>query len=201
MTIESPDYWQDRYQRHDVPWDLGEPAPALVEWLASHDGRGLRAIVPGCGPGHDALALARAGFAVTAVDFAEAAVATTRAAAGAAGVTMDVLQADLFSLDPAHVGRFDLWFEHTCFCAIDPAMRPRYVETAARLVVPGGRLLAVFFTHGEPDGPPYDVRPHEIAPLFAPHFAVERLEPVTCSVAKRQGEETLGELRRRESVA
>src|SRR5258706_15583140 len=62
------DYWEGRYQAHDMPWEKGEASPGLVDFLAEMDpspqpspllkGRG-RAIVrgtvcvPGCGTGHD----------------------------------------------------------------------------------------------------------------------------------------------------
>lgn len=191
--VNDPAYWEADYRNQDTPWDLGQAAPALTAWLPGHPGKKLRAINPGCGRGHDAFALGRAGYEVLAVDFAPTAVAAVRAAAKP-GVT--ALETDLFTLSAEQVGTFDLWFEHTCFCAIDPAMRPRYVETARKLIKPDGLLLAVFFTHGDTGGPPFDVRPEEIERLFGPHFTVE-LSPIENSVKRRRGEETLGLLRPR----
>ena len=52
---------------------------------------------------------------------------------------------DLFNPPPGFHGAFDWIIEHTCFCAIDPAMRPRYVQAAAALLKPGGRLFAIFY--------------------------------------------------------
>ena len=65
--------WTERYASADTPWDLGTPHPELS--LRLQDGRlappveGARALVPGAGWGHDAIALARRGWVVTAVDF------------------------------------------------------------------------------------------------------------------------------------
>jgi SAM-dependent methyltransferase len=196
-SVESPDYWENSYRSGRLPWDLGIPAPALTTWLATHPGDGQRAFNPGCGMGHDAVAMTAAGYAVTANDFAASAAAATRLAADAAGLKLEVLQADLFTLTPENAGCYDLWVEHTCFCAIDPAMRKRYVEVAAALLKPAGCLFAVFFTHGESGGPPFDVQRAEIESLFSARFEIERLEPVTNSVPSRQGEETLAVFRRR----
>jgi cyclopropane fatty-acyl-phospholipid synthase-like methyltransferase len=47
--------------------------------VAAGDLRPCRILVPGCGRGHEVVALARAGFAVTGVDFAPAAAAALQA--------------------------------------------------------------------------------------------------------------------------
>ncbi|MEB3196321.1 MAG: methyltransferase domain-containing protein [Candidatus Sericytochromatia bacterium] len=190
-------FWQARYEAEDAPWDLGQPAPALLTWLKTHPGDQRRVLVPGCGRGHDALALAEAGYTVVAVDFAASALDALRQASAAKGLSVSVHEADLFDLDPARVGQFDLWFEHTCFCAIDPAERSRYVAQAARLLSPDGQLIGVFFTHGEAGGPPFDSRPEEIQRLFAQDFVQHELVTTPHSVPKRRGKETWGHFTRR----
>ena len=61
---------------------------------------------------------------------------------------------DLFTLPHTDSGHYDLVLEHTCFCAIDPARRAEWAEVAARILRPQGRLLALFYTHDRPGGPP-----------------------------------------------
>ena len=53
--------WEERYRQADTPWDKGVAHPAVVRWLAEHPGRMTGAVlVPGCGLGHDARAIAAA---------------------------------------------------------------------------------------------------------------------------------------------
>ncbi|MEL6712741.1 MAG: hypothetical protein AAFP86_03160, partial [Planctomycetota bacterium] len=61
--------WADRYRAGDTPWDIGGPHPELS--IRLQDGRlappepgESRALVPGAGRGHDAIALARRGWQV-----------------------------------------------------------------------------------------------------------------------------------------
>ena len=55
--------WEKRYTEKDTPWDKGEPAPGLVDWLKSQNlDPDIRVLVPGCGCGHDAQAWVDAGF-------------------------------------------------------------------------------------------------------------------------------------------
>ena len=71
--------WDGRYRQEDTPWDKGEPAPGLVDWLKKNqlDPRS-RVLVPGCGRGHDASAWAKAGFETTAMDLSDRALNDAR---------------------------------------------------------------------------------------------------------------------------
>ncbi len=189
--------WERRYQEGSTRWDLGQAAPGLRALLASDQAPAAgRAMVLGAGRGHDALLLARHGFLVTAVDFAPSAIRAIAEQATAANLSITLLERDIFDLVPAWAGQFDYVIEHTCFCAIDPNLRPAYAKLAADLLVPGGELLAIFFTHSRGGGPPFGVTPHELQDIFSPYFAVDSLHPVTNSIPTRQGEEHLGRFRR-----
>ncbi len=64
--------WNQRYVDGDTPWDKGDAAPGLNDWLVGNDmDPDSRILVPGCGCGHDAHAWARAGFETTGVDLSE----------------------------------------------------------------------------------------------------------------------------------
>ncbi len=80
--------------------------------------------------------------------------------------------------------------DSTCFCAIDPARRPEYVELVRAILKPGGWLLACFFPVGEgTGGPPFSATRDEVRRLFTPAFAcVESYVPTT-SAPGRQGRE------------
>ncbi|MEA5449167.1 methyltransferase domain-containing protein [Leptolyngbya sp. CCNP1308] len=194
----SPAAWEQRYQAGTPRWDLGQPAPAFHALLAAGDALPPgRAIALGAGRGHDALFFAQQGFEVTAVDFAPSPIQSLREQSQAQQLSLNLLQKDIFDLTPELAGQFDYAIEHTCFCAIDPALRPAYVALVAELLVPDGELLAVFFTHQRSGGPPFGTTPTEVRQLFESHFEILTLEPVTNSIPSRQGEEHFGRLRRR----
>ncbi len=184
-------YWDAQYQRGTTGWDIGVPAPAFVDLLAGPTAPPPgRLIVPGCGRGHDALLFARAGFDVLGVDFAPLAVAEAGAAAAQAGVPARFALADLFDLPAAWDHTFDYVVEHTCLSAFAPDRRPAYLAAITRLLVPGGRYIALFFTHGQPGGPPFGITHDEITTLFTPQFYTLHLDPAPRSVSQRQGRET-----------
>jgi SAM-dependent methyltransferase len=178
---ETLDFWQSRYVEENTPWDLGQSAEPFVDWLTEQAPTPGNLIALGAGRGHDAALFARSGFAVTAVDFAPGAVAEATRLYGHLP-HFQAVQADIFDLPNADVpGGADWVLEHTCFCAIPPSKRPDYVQVVRRLLKPGGRLLALFWLHGEPDGPPYGGTWDEILDLFGPFFTVESAQPPTRS--------------------
>ncbi len=200
--VSQPGYWDVKYREAaPPPWDLGRPSPVLTAWLAAHPGIRGRALVPGAGSGHDAVALAQAGLDVVAVDFAPGAIAAIQALSAAAGVRLEAVEGDALAPPPVWDGTFDWIFEHTCFCAIDPARRDDYVATMARLLRPGGRLVGVFFTHGDVGGPPFDTSAAELRERFGGAFEIETLAQAAESVPHRAGEEHVGVFRRRVALA
>jgi SAM-dependent methyltransferase len=127
--------------------------------------------VPGCGSGWEVAELARRGFAVTALDYAPAAVERTRALLGREGLSAAVELADVLSWHPAEP--FDAVYEQTCLCALHP---DHWVEYAARLrswLHPGGTLWALFVQaprpssrEGRVEGPPYHCDVNAMRALF-----------------------------------
>ncbi|MEW6325849.1 MAG: thiopurine S-methyltransferase, partial [Nitrospirota bacterium] len=104
--------------------------------------------------------------------------------------------ADFFDLPQPLRGPYDWLFEHTFFCAIDPSLRDRYMETAASLLKPGGHLLGVFY-HIQPEtGPPFGATREELLDRFKPKFSLE-FECVPRSYESRMGKELLMLWRRR----
>jgi SAM-dependent methyltransferase len=167
--------WERRYREKDTPWDKGQPAPALVNFL--REGRiSGRVLVPGCGHGHDVQALgAHEDIAGVGLDLSETAIvrAKTRMLQDDRTANISFIAGDFFHL-PAKLRRsFDWLVEHTCFCAIDPASRPDYVQAAATALRTGGRIFGIFFlTPDVESGPPFAVSREELSELFDPHFSL-----------------------------
>jgi cyclopropane fatty-acyl-phospholipid synthase-like methyltransferase len=165
----SRDYWEQRYQTKDMPWEKGAPSPGLVDFLAAHPElkRGT-VCVPGCGTGHDVRAFAKAGFAAFGFDLAPSAISLAEKKTEAAGLTAKFQLADFLRDEPPQ--KFDWLFEHTLFCAIQPRERDDYVRAVLHWLKPGGHYLAVNYFDCGPDGPPWPTSRTEQLERFSPHF-------------------------------
>ena len=188
--VSAAEFWTDLYARGGDGWELGQPAPPLVEFMESTRLPSGRVAVPGCGRGHDVRYLVQRGYGAVGFDFAPTAIAAARARAKADRVAAEFEQRDIFTLGRDHANAFDGVWEYTCFCAIDPARRAEYVRTMATILRPGGWLLACFFPlRRRGGGPPFPVARSEVRRLFAGPFRIERAWVPRSSVRPRQGQE------------
>lgn len=160
------DYWQNRYDQGQTGWDRGEASPALEDWLKSGQLQPCRILVPGCGRGHEVIALAAAGFDVTALDFAPAATAALRTQLDRRKLEATLIQTDLFDYQPHQP--FDAIYEQTCLCAIQPNQRESYELRLASWLKSGGKLYALFMQTDSPSGPPFACPPAAMQSLFPP---------------------------------
>ena len=186
-----PTDWEDRYRTGDMPWEKGAPHPALVDFLKRSQVHG-RVLVPGCGTGHDVRALAATADEVVGLDIAPSAIARAKAQPAVGGERYQ--SGDLFALPEKLRGVFDVVFEHTCFCAIDPSLRADYVAAVAGALKPGGHLLAVFYLDPGLDpgetGPPFGVTREELDTFFSPRFTLVREWKPAATYPGREGRET-----------
>jgi SAM-dependent methyltransferase len=176
-NVRAPDFWEQRYQEGRTGWDQGGPTPEFVAYLEGPHAPPGKLLVVGCGKGHDVLLFARHGFDALGVDFAPSAVEIGTRAAHEAGLSdrAHFEQADIFDLPVSYPAHFDYILERACYCAIDPVDRARYVETAAALLKPGGRIIAQFFLGPQTrPGPPFAATVSELRESFGPHFEFER---------------------------
>jgi len=196
LSITNPQYWEHRYQEKTDKWDLGQAAPPFASFLASPNApkSGKMAVI-GCGPGHDALLFAQHGLEVTGFDFAPSAIASAQKLSQSQGISCEFLQRDIFDLPAEFPASFDYVVEHTCFCAILPELRSKYVKTVHSLIKPQGEFIALFWLHNRPDGPPFGSSLSEIQDLFSPFFETTNISLVNNSTAARQGEEYLAKFR------
>jgi SAM-dependent methyltransferase len=182
--------WDERYRTGETPWEKGKAHPALVEFVRLQSVYG-RVLVPGCGHGHDVRALAASADEVIGLDIAEGAIEAANSYPVVGGETF--VLGDLFDLPARLRHRFDWVFEHTCFCAINPDLRPDYVRAVCGALLPGGHVLAIFFLSPEMDpgesGPPFGTTAAELDALFAPYFTlVGEWEP-SATYPGREGRE------------
>lgn len=192
--------WDACYRSGDMPWDKGEAAPPLLEWL-DQPGHRLsgEVLVPGCGLGHDVRAIVATGQArnVYGLDLSAAAVEWARREQPAGGESY--VEADLFALPPELSGRFDWVVEHTCFCAIDPVRRSDYVRAIVQALRPDGHLLAIFYLRPwdrkevppPGGGPPFGTSIQELDALFAGSFDLREDATPTRAYPGREGREVI----------
>ena len=206
----------------DVPphrsFDARRAAPAFVRALEA--GRvaaaGRRALVPGAGRGYDLELLVRNGAAsVTGLEISPSAVAAASAYLDgaleeeegdngqlSARAKAAVVEADFFTFEPtgADLNGFDLVYDYTFFCALEPGQRDAWAARMGRLVKPGGNLVTLMFPldGDRPGGPPFSVSKADYLDRLAngrePLFAVESVEdvPAAASHPERGGREALG---------
>ncbi len=191
--------WQSAYLAGETPWDKGGPHPALVAWLSLNRLTG-RILVPGCGSGHDVRALSRdTDSRVTGLDLAAGAKALAESFPRAG--REEYLIGDFLTwYETAEPGEYDVLFEHTCFCAIEPERRLHYARSAAHSVRPGGFFLAIFYlnpSHGGDNSPPYGCSLDELEALFGEHFELVSEETGLLTFEGRENREVIHLLRRR----
>ncbi len=183
QDVGDPEFWDARYAQGSTPWDLGRAPTVLRELIGRLDVEAAavprRVLCPGAGRGHDALAWASAGFETVAVDMAPSAISAAAELAARGGVGVELLQADLFELSRTHTDAFDVVWEQTCLCAIDPRRRVEYVDTMAAVLRPRGDFWALLWNHGNDGGPPWDLEADDVRALLDSRFSVESATPVT----------------------
>lgn len=168
-AIGKQDFWTNIYQTETPGWELGKETPILGAILPQLKLNKCRVLVLGAGSGHDAAFFARQGHMVTAVDFSPEAIARMKQNYGMME-NLKILQSDVFKLPPELDGRFDLVFEHTCYCAISPDRRNDLVKVWKRALTPKGDLLGVFFVNEKRMGPPFGGSEWELRERFKNHF-------------------------------
>ena len=172
--------WSARYDLGSIPWDLGRAHPELAARLADDVTLGIgrvgSVLVPGAGTGHDAAAFAAAGWQTTALDIAPAAEPALRARLE--DVDADVVIGDALGFRPERL--FDLVFDHTFFCALDPDARPEFGAMADRVLSDFGSVVSIVFPLGKPaehGGPPWGFVPSDISEVLGSGFELVESSP------------------------
>lgn len=189
--------WDEHYQRGDVFWDKGAPAPALKQYLGRHTIRG-RALVPGCGRGHEVALAVEHGLDAIGLDIAPTGLAEARELYPQ---FEERFRLGNFFDPPAELrGAFDIVLEHTCLCALPPTMRPDYRRAVDLALRRGGLLIGIWFINpaldpGE-EGPPFGISVAELTALFGDDYEIVDDYVPDVAFPNRENRERLRVLRR-----
>ena len=180
-------FFDFQYRLSRPPWDSNITPPEVVAYIektckVSETSQVSRALDLGCGTGTNSIYLAQHGFTVVGVDFSAKAIATARAKAHRANVTVEFHVADVTRLDFLREP-FGFVLDIGCLHALDTAARPRYAEYLARLACPNAVFMLYAFSPRPADASRHLIRfrnvgitADEVQRLFATHFVLERAE-------------------------
>lgn len=179
-------YWQSRYERNEIGWDVGTITAPLKAYIDQIENRSLRILLPGGGNSYEFDYLKASGFTeVYVLDYAEQPLKNIRERSPHLD-SKYLIQADFFS----HKGSYDLILEQTFFCALDPSLREHYVTHMHELLSPKGKLTGLLFQFPlTASGPPFGGSKEEYEERFSPLFTLHVLETAYNSIAPRKGNE------------
>lgn len=185
----SSDEWDSRY-RGDERVRAWASTPNRFLLAEACDLQPGMALDLACGLGRNAIWLAERGWAVTAVDFSEVAVAEAERRAAEHGVELELVRADVVAYEPAHEA-YDLVL--VFYLQLPPAELRTVLARAARAVRGGGTFLLVGHDLlnleagvGGPDNP---------VVLYTPQDVVAALHGLEIERAERVARDVPGEAR------
>lgn len=180
------DFWNNQYISQNMGWDLGQISPPLKAYIDQIKDKNLNILIPGCGNSYEAEYLLQQGFTnINLIDIAPELVERLKIKFKS-NPNINIILGDFFQ----HEGSYDLILEQTFFCALDPALRKKYVEKMANLLKSGGKIAGVLFSRiFEIDGPPFGGSIEEYQELFKDKFDFKIFDSCYNSFHKRVGTE------------
>jgi methyl halide transferase len=191
--IDSPSFWNEKYEKDEARWDLKDVNPVFKDLLLHKKIiQPCKLLITGCGKGYDAIFAAQESYEVTAVDFSSFAVSFAKELAETKSAKVNFVQEDIFQLENGFSGSFDAVYEYTTFCAINPERREEYLKKICGLIKPGGKLIALLFPiDGREGGPPFNIDVQTFHKLVSSDFNLDFSFAELNSVPQRKGKEVL----------
>ncbi len=179
-------YWDNQYNANATGWDMGEVSLPLKEYIDQLTNKKLRVLIPGCGNSYEAAYLLQQGFTdISVIDIAPTLVNNLKEKF-ASNPNIKIILGDFFELK----GEYDLIFEQTFFCALNPTLRKEYAAKMKELLAANGKLVGVLFDREfEQHGPPFGGCKYQYEPLFEKDFDFKTFELCNNSFVKRTGAE------------
>jgi SAM-dependent methyltransferase len=126
------------------PWDSGIVAPEVIAYIRTHQPG--RALDLGCGSGTSSLALGKAGWRVTGVDFVPRAIQIAKRKTKNVNASVDFIVADVIRLPHSlFANSYDLVLDIGCFHGLSAEQKQKYLDNLETLLAPGGNWLMYGF--------------------------------------------------------
>ena len=185
-SIFDQDFWSEKYQSGQTGWDLGEVSPPIKAYIDQLNNKEMSILIPGAGNAYEAAYLYEQGFKnITVLDLAEEPLANLKKRIPDFPEAK-LVQQDFFD----HKGAYDLIFEQTFFCALDPSLRMDYINKMTSLLKINGKLVGLLFDFRLTDeGPPFGGDADAYSLAFQEQFTLKTLEPCYNSIKPRLGRE------------
>jgi SAM-dependent methyltransferase len=188
------EYWNTQYNINATGWDLGGVSPPIKEYINTLKNKNISILIPGCGNSHEAEYLLSQGFTnVTIIDIAPTLVQNLREKFRN-HPNIKIVLGDFFE----HQGKYDLVFEQTFFCALDPSMRQQYVVEMHKILAAKGKLVGLLFNKTFEGGPPFGGSQAEYEQLFKDYFEFKIIENCRNSIAPRANSELFIEFQKKD---
>ncbi len=189
--------WDESYRKGEVFWDRGAPSLPMRQYLERNPARG-RALVPGCGRGHEVWLAVEHRLDAIGLDIAPTGLAEARALYPQ--LTERFVVGDLFNPSAELRGAFDLVLEHTCMSGLHPSLRAHYRRGIDLTLRPGGLLIGVWYINpdlepGE-EGPPFPLSVSDLTTLFSDGYEIVADYVPDVAFPGREGRERMRVLRR-----
>jgi SAM-dependent methyltransferase len=181
--------WQNEEKKGESKpkFDCDKTEPALVHFLANNASfvpelrktKSARVLVPGCGRGY-ALETFSSTFDsenVVGLEVSETAREACERYQTENGSKAKCVVDDFFAHDVASDDeKYDVIYDCTFLCAIQPFQRQKWAEQMKKLTAKGSRLISLVFPLGDFEGgPPFALSPELVKSLLESDFDVEEL--------------------------
>uniref|UniRef100_A0A0D3GCZ2 Methyltransferase domain-containing protein n=2 Tax=Oryza TaxID=4527 RepID=A0A0D3GCZ2_9ORYZ len=189
---DAADGWEKSWEAAVTPWDLGKPTPIIEHLVKSGTLPKGRAL------GYDVVALASPERFVVGLDISSTAVEKAKQWSSSLpnADCFTFLADDFFKWKPSE--QFDLIFDYTFFCALDPSLRLAWAETVSGLLKPHGELITLIYLISDQEGgPPFNNTVTDYQKVLEPlGFKAILMEDNELAIKPRKGQEKLGRWKR-----
>ncbi|XP_042482364.1 probable thiol methyltransferase 2 [Macadamia integrifolia] len=186
--------WDKCWEEGLTPWDLKQATPVILHLHQTDALARGRALVPGCGTGYDVVAIASPDRYVVGLEISEHAVKKAKELFSSVPNTnyFTFVKADFFTWQPTEL--FDLIYDYTFFCALEPSMRSAWASRIRDYLKPDGELITLMFPIDDHiGGPPYKVSVADYKEVLHPMgFKEISIVDNELAVGPRKGREKLG---------
>lgn len=174
VTIQTFD---ELYRGGTAAWEVGRPQPEVVA-LADGGFFTGRVLDIGCGTGENALMLSARGYDLLGIDQIESVVQQASGKAAERKLSAQFKVHDALNLATLGI-TFDTVLDSAVFHGFSDSERPRYAESVASVLRPGGRMAMICFSeHETREGGPRRVTQQEIRDTFAGGWAIDEIRPI-----------------------